>query len=60
MSTTRLYELEDTESLDRWEEALYKCEAIIIPDTEIYKDTHPKEYEVYKRLGAKSILAVSF
>lgn len=60
MSDSRFNEIEEAEALDRWVEALHKCEPVIIPDTSILKDTNPFEYEVYERLGANSILAVPF
>ena len=37
MTETKFHELEDTNALERWIEALYACEPVIIPDTSIYK-----------------------
>lgn len=60
MTETALSELEDTHHLERWIEALYACKPVIIPDTSIYKETHPVEYEIYSRCKADSILAAPF
>ena len=60
MTETKFNELEDTKALERWLEALYQCKPIIIPDTMVFKETNPEEYEIYQRLNANSILAVPF
>ena len=60
MTETRFKELEDTSALERWVDALYQCKPIIIPDTTVYKETNPAEYDIYRRLNAESILAVPF
>lgn len=60
MTETRLKELEDTCSLDRWVDALYACKPVIIPDTTLYKTSNPEEYEIYRRLNADAVLAVPF
>lgn len=60
MTATRFKDMEETLFLERWVAALYQAEPIIIPDTSVYKETNPEEYEIYKRLNAKSILAVPF
>lgn len=60
MTETRFHDFEDTHSMDRWIEALYACKPMIIPDTSIYKETNPIEYEIYSRCAAESILAVPF
>lgn len=60
MTETRFRELEDFTSFERWVKALYACEPVIIPDTSIYKDINPGEYELYSRCEATSILAVPF
>lgn len=60
MTETRFHDFEDTHQMDRWIEALYACKPVIIPDTSIYKETNPIEYEIYNRCLADSILAVPF
>lgn len=60
MTPTRFKDMEDTLFLERWVDAIYNAEPIIIPDTSVYKETNPEEYEIYKRLNAQSILAVPF
>lgn len=60
MTSTRFRELEETDAYSRWIEALYQCKPMIIPDTSIYKESNPAEYEIYNRCDADSILAVPF
>lgn len=60
MTPTRFRELEETDAFSRWIDALYKCQPMIIPDTSIYKEINPIEYEIYNRCDADSILAVPF
>lgn len=60
MTATSFKEMEETVALERWVEALFKAEPIILPDTSIVKDSNPEEYELYRRLSADSILAVPF
>lgn len=60
MTATSFRDLEETKNLERWVEALYACEPVIIPDTSVVKETHPEEYAIYERCRAKSILAVPF
>ena len=60
MTETRFRELEDFSSFERWVNALYACEPVIIPDTSIYKESNPGEYVLYSRCEADSILAVPF
>lgn len=60
MTATHFHELEDTCYLDRWIESLYACKPVIIPDTSVFKENSPVEYELYKRCHADSILAVPF
>lgn len=60
MTETRFRELEDLASFDDWLQALYDCGPVIIPDTQIYKEKNPEEYELYSRCDADSILAVPF
>ena len=60
MTVTAFKDLEETKNLERWVDALYACEPIIIPDTHALKDTHPEEYALYERCRADSVLAVPF
>lgn len=60
MTVTRFKDMEETLALERWVDAIYQAEPIIIPDTSVYKETNPEEYKLYERLDAKSILAVPF
>ncbi len=60
MTTTAFKDLEETKNLDRWVDALYACEPVIIPDTTTLKESHPEEYSLYERCRAASILAVPF
>lgn len=60
MTETKFKELEETNSFEHWVDALYACKPVIIPDTSLYKQNNPEEYEVYRRLNAKSVLAVPF
>lgn len=60
MTETRFRDLEEFTSFERWVKALYACEPVIIPDTSIYKESNPGEYELYSRCEADSILAVPF
>ena len=46
--------------MKRWLNALRECCPIIINDTNQCKESNPYEYEVYRRCGAHSILAVPF
>ena len=60
MTPTAFNDIEETLNLDRWIDAIYACQPVIIKDTSIYKDSSPTEYELYKRCSAESILAVPF
>lgn len=60
MTPTNFKDMEETMYLERWVDAIYHAEPIIIPDTSAYKETNPEEYEIYQRLHAHSILAVPF
>ena len=60
MTSTRFKDMEDTLFLERWVDAIYQAKPVVIPDTSVYAETNPEEYEIYKRLDAKSILAVPF
>lgn len=60
MTSTSFKELEETNNMERWLDALYACKPVIITDTEILKDSNPEEYSLYERCRAKAILAVPF
>jgi DNA-binding SARP family transcriptional activator len=60
MHTTLFNEYEYIESFYSWVQALRTGEAIIIPDVEAVKEISPEEYEGYKRLAARSVMAIPF
>lgn len=60
MTTTVFKDFEETKNLDRWVDALYACEPVIIPDTSVFKESQPEEYALYERCCAQSVLAVPF
>ena len=45
MTPTAFNDIEETLNLDRWIDAIYACQPVIIKDTSIYKDSSPTEYE---------------
>ncbi len=51
-------EFESSEFLCRWADAMQKNYAIIVPDTKVVAKKYPKEYEIYKRFHANSIIGV--
>ena len=52
-------EFESADFLDRWVLAVRKNLPMVVPDATIVKDSHPTEYNLYQRLGIKSVMAVS-
>lgn len=60
MTETGFRELEEFTFFERWVNAIYSCEPIVIPDTSIYKESNPGEYELYTRCKVQSVLAVPF
>lgn len=52
-------EFESADFLDRWVLAIRKNLPMVVPDTTVVKDSHPTEYNLYQRLGIKSVMAVS-
>ncbi|MBQ6334540.1 MAG: hypothetical protein IJI46_05695 [Erysipelotrichaceae bacterium] len=60
MKETLFNEVEYTEEFATWAQHLIDQEPLIIPDIEMIRDTHPKEYKAYKRLDARSIVGVPF
>lgn len=52
-------EFESADFLDRWVLAVRKNLPMVVPDTTVVKDSHPTEYNLYQRLGIKSVMAVS-
>lgn len=52
-------EFESAEFLDRWVQAVRCGKPMIVPDTEEVKNTYPVEYDLYQRLGIKSVLGAS-
>lgn len=60
MARSSFNEFELLEGYGRWLDCLQNHEPVIIQDIEAIKDEYPVEYSLYKRLEAKSILAVPF
>ena len=60
MQKTLFNEYEFSDHFDSWVYALKHGDPIIIEDIETVKETHPSEYEGYKRLEVKSVLGVPF
>lgn len=60
MHTTLFNEYEFSDYFYSWVQALRTGEPIIIPDVEAVKNTHPDEYVGYKRLAARSVMAIPF
>lgn len=60
MTPTRFLELEDSSPMQRWITAMRQGTPICIEDTGEIMDTHPGEYNVYKRLNAQSVIAAPF
>ena len=52
-------EFESAEFLDRWVQAVRHGQPMIVPDAEEVKNTCPAEYDLYQRLGIKSVLGAS-
>ena len=51
-------EFESSEFLDRWVKAIRRGTPMVVPDAEEVKDLYPDEYQLYERLGIKSVLAI--
>ena len=51
-------EYESAEFLDRWVQAVRKGIPMVVPDAEATKETYPAEYDLYQRLGIRSVIAV--
>ena len=54
-----LREFESSDFLYRWVAAMKENRPLIVKDCEAVKDEYPHEYEMYQRLGMKSVIAVS-
>ncbi|MBS7027089.1 transcriptional regulator [Faecalibacterium prausnitzii] len=52
-------EYESAEFLDRWVQAVRKGIPMVVPDAEVTKEAYPAEYDLYQRLGIRSVIAVS-
>ena len=52
-------EFESSEFLDRWVQAVRQGLPMVVSNAEEIKDTYPVEYDLYQRLGIKSILGIS-
>ncbi|MBR1711202.1 MAG: hypothetical protein IJ719_20630, partial [Clostridia bacterium] len=60
MHTTLFNEYEYSEHFYSWVQALRTGQPIIIPNVEAVKDVYPEEYLGYKRLEARSVMAIPF
>ena len=52
-------EYESAEFLDRWVQTVRKGIPMVVPDAEATKEAYPAEYDLYQRLGIRSVIAVS-
>ena len=59
MAQTLSKEIEALE-FSRWTESLKNHTAMIIEDAEAVRETYPEEYELYRRLQVKNLIAVPF
>ena len=55
-----LPEYENTQVMPSWIDSMKRNQPIVILDTNTLIKSAPQEYQLYKRLGAKSIMAVPF
>lgn len=60
MTTTAFKDVELTEGLTRWHEALLHDDPVILPDIEVVRDSAPEEYELYQRLHTRSVIGVPY
>ena len=58
-TTVLTEEFESSEFLDRWVRAVRRGVPMVVPDAEEVKEAYPAEYDLYQRLGIKSVLAVT-
>ncbi len=58
-TTDFLQEFESSEFLYRWVRAMKENKPMIVSDCGEVKDAYPHEYEMYRRLGMRSVIAVS-
>ena len=58
VATILTNEFESSEFLDRWVKAVRRGTPMVVPDAEEVKDLYPDEYQLYERLGIKSVLAI--
>jgi DNA-binding SARP family transcriptional activator len=57
-TTILTHEFESSEFLDRWVKAVRRGTPMVVSDAEEVKDLYPDEYQLYERLGIKSVLAI--
>ena len=50
-------EYESAEFLDRWVQAVRKGIPMVVPDAEATKEAYPAEYDLYRRLGIRTLCA---
>lgn len=60
ITPTAFMDLEEGDYLHRLIEAIQLGKPMIVPDMDALKDTHTEEYQIYKRLHARFLIAVSF
>lgn len=60
MTTTAFNDVEFTDGLPRWTNALQSDEAIVLPSVEKIRSTDPQEYALYQRLKVKSVIGVPY
>jgi len=58
-TTDFLQEFESSEFLYRWVRAMKENKPMIVADCGEVKEVYPHEYEMYRRLGMRSVIAVS-
>lgn len=56
-ASTNIYE--SAEFLDRWVQTVRKGIPMVVSDAEATKEAYPAEYNLYQRLGIRSVIAVS-
>lgn len=58
MTRKLMAEFESIDCMKRWMKAMEEGEPVFIPDTAAIRNSDPTEYEMYRKLNAKCILAV--
>lgn len=55
-----LAEFEAAEPMQSWVRVMKENCSVVIPDVEAVRETAPREYDVYRRVGAKGLMAAPF